>query len=114
MRRIFALLLILLLCFALVANVGAAEYDYEEEQTETTQAEDSLTKEIIIAVVLGIVLSFLIPMSILKGQLKTVRQQAAAADYVRPNSMNLTSKRDIFLYRRVVRTEIPKQDNNRK
>ncbi len=69
---------------------------------------------VIVAIVLGIVLSFLIPMSILKGQLKTVRRQTAAANYVRPNSMHLTAQRDIFLYRNVVRTEIPKANNNRK
>ena len=108
MRKMIALLLIVLLCLALMANVGAAEME------ETSQDDGSMTTEIIVAVVIGIILSFLIPMSILKGQLKTVRHQAAAADYVRPNSMNLTNKRDIFLYRRVVRTEIPKPNNNRK
>ena len=66
---------------------------------------------VIIALVAGAVLSFLIPMSILKGQLKSVRSATAAANYVRPGSMNLTQQRDIFLYRRVTRTAKPKNNS---
>ena len=56
-------------------------------------------------------LSFLIPMSVLKGQLKSVRMQNAASSYVRPNSMQLTRERDLFLYRNVTRTARPKNNS---
>lgn len=54
---------------------------------------------------------FLIPMSVLKGQLKSVRMQNAATSYVRPNSMQLTQERDLFLYRNVTRTARPKNNS---
>lgn len=63
---------------------------------------------IIIALVSGALLSFLIPMTVLKGQLKSVRKQAAASSYVRQGSMVLTRERDLFLYRNVIRTPRPK------
>lgn len=57
----------------------------------------------LLAVVIGIVLSFLV-MSGYKGALKTVRSQAAANSYIRRDSMQLTTDRDIFLYRTVTST----------
>ena len=63
-----------------------------------------------IALIAGAVLSFLIPMSVMKGQLKTVAPKAAAADYVRQGSMNLRVERDLFLYRNVSRIAKPKNN----
>lgn len=67
---------------------------------------------ILISLVVGAVLSFLIPMSVLKGQLKSVRMQNAATSYVRANSMQLTQERDLFLYRNVTRTARPKNNSS--
>lgn len=67
---------------------------------------------LIIGLIIGAVLSFLIPMNILKGQLKTVAPKAAAADYVRQGSMNLRVERDIFLFRNVSRTAKPKNNSS--
>lgn len=66
---------------------------------------------VVIAVLLGVVLSALIPMNVLKGELKSVRAKAAATDYVRSGSMNLTQDKDIFLYHTVTRTEKPKNNS---
>lgn len=66
---------------------------------------------IIISLIAGALLSFLIPMSVLKGQLKSVRMQNAASSYVRANSMQLTQERDLFLYRNVTRTARPKNNS---
>lgn len=63
---------------------------------------------IVVAILIGALLSFLIPMSMLKGQLKSVRMQPAASSYVRQNSMRLNVQRDIFLYRNIQRTAKPK------
>jgi len=43
----------------------------------------------------------------MKGQLKTVVQQAKADDYVTPGSLELTGSRDLFLYTQVTKTERP-------
>lgn len=63
---------------------------------------------IILSIVIGVVLALLIPMSVLKGQLKSVRMQAAASSYVRQGSMVLTQDQDLYLYRNVTRTARPK------
>lgn len=67
---------------------------------------------VVLAVIAGIVLSFLIPMSVLKGELKSVHAKSAASDYVRAGSMNLTQDKDIFLYHTVTRTAKPKNNSS--
>lgn len=58
---------------------------------------------LVIAVVIGFIVGKIYTGS-LKGQLKTVQAQRAAANYVKDGSMNVTSSRDFFLYRNVTRT----------
>lgn len=65
-----------------------------------------------IALIAGAVLSFLIPMSVLKGQLKSVAPKAAATDYLRKGSMNLRVQRDMFLFRNVSRVAKPKNNSS--
>lgn len=67
---------------------------------------------VFLAIAIGCVLSFLIPMKVLKGELKTVNAKEAAGDYVRKDSLKLTQSRDIFLYRNVTRTERPKESSS--
>ena len=67
---------------------------------------------IILCILIGAGLSFLIPMNIMKGQLKTVRSQPGAASYIRKNSMKLTTQRDTFLYQNVRRVARPKNTNS--
>ena len=52
----------------------------------------------------GAVLSALIPMKIMEGQLKSVHTQPAANCYIRHGSLNLTTKKDTFLYQHVTKT----------
>ena len=54
----------------------------------------------LIAVALAVVI-----VKIMKGQLKSVHNQAEAGDYVRAESMNISESRDLFLYRTVQRTK---------
>ena len=54
----------------------------------------------------------LIAVGIMASQMKTVRQQNAASDYVRAGSMQLTNQRDIFLYSHVSRTAKPKSSSS--
>ena len=64
---------------------------------------------LIIALVIGLVVG-LITVLILRGQLKTVRQRHEADVYIKSGSMQVTTQKDIFLYRNV--TRIKKQTNN--
>ena len=53
---------------------------------------------LLIALVVGLVAGVVTAL-VLKGQLKTVRQQRKADVYVKPGSMQLTTSNDFFLYR---------------
>jgi len=59
-------------------------------------------RNIVIAVVIGVVIALIITGG-MKGQLKSVRAQKAAANYVTSGSLNVTEERDHFLYRTVSR-----------
>jgi len=59
-------------------------------------------KSLMISLVIGIVAALIIT-GIMKSQLKSVRSQAAAAQYVKDGSMELTLCRDIYLYRNITR-----------
>lgn len=64
-----------------------------------------------IALVIGFVLAKIFVGS-MKSELKTVRRQAAANSYVKSGSLNVTERRDLFLYHTVTRTEKPKNDSS--
>ena len=53
-----------------------------------------------------------IAVAIMASQMKSVRQQRGAGDYIRPGSMNLTHSRDMFLYSQVHRTPKPKNNSS--
>ncbi len=55
----------------------------------------------------SIIVSFLTSLFVTggyKSQLKSVRGQAGAAQYIRPGSLNVTGKKDVFLYTKTART----------
>ena len=62
----------------------------------------------VIAVIIGILAGVIIAM-IQKSSLKSVSMQHAAADYLKKNSLKFSVKRDNFLYKRVEKTAIPKE-----
>lgn len=66
---------------------------------------------LIIALVVGLVVA-LIATGIMRGQLKSVHQKAAAGDYLKAGSLQITRSRDIFLYRNVSRRAKPKNNSS--
>lgn len=66
---------------------------------------------ILISLVIGAVLALIIT-GVMRGQLKSVRSQPLASDYVKPGSFALTEQRDLFLYRTVVRHARPKESSS--
>lgn len=64
---------------------------------------------LIISLVIGLVIA-LIVVAVLKGQLKSVRFNTAADEYVVPGSMNVSQSRDTYLYSRVSKT--PRETNS--
>ncbi len=68
-------------------------------------------KALAISLVIGLVLSFIIVM-ILKKQLKSVAMRPDASDYIRPDSLNIKSSHDFFLYSTVTKTAKPKNNDS--
>ena len=66
---------------------------------------------ILISLGIGLVLAFLCTMG-MRAQLKSVRTQDSAVDYVRQGSMELTRSNDIFLYHTVTKTAKPKDSDS--
>ena len=58
----------------------------------------------LVCIVIGAALGIAIVQG-MKAQLKSVRKEKSAANYVRPGSMNLTGKQDLFLYSNVNRVK---------
>ncbi len=84
-----------------ISNYGGADAPV------TNQKHYGKTIAICMAVGMGI---GLIAVGIMASQMKSVRAQNTASDYVRPGSMQLTQCGDFFMYRTVTRTE--RQQNN--
>ena len=57
-------------------------------------------------VIAGIVIAFIVT-GIMKAQLKSVRKERTAANYVVHDSFHLSQRMDLFLYRNVSRRERP-------
>lgn len=61
-------------------------------------------KTLIVALIIGLVAGVIVAL-ILRGQLKSVRRQNQANAYIKNGSMQITTSRDLFLYRQVSRTK---------
>lgn len=68
-------------------------------------------KQLLIALAIGLVAALIVT-SVLKGQLKSVRSQYAAGDYVKPGSLQVTQATDFFLYRNVSKRAKPKNNSS--
>lgn len=64
-----------------------------------------------IALLIGLAVAFVIT-AMMKSQLKSVRFQSEAANYVKKDSMKVTQSKDLFLYRNVDRREKPKESSS--
>lgn len=100
------------LCYADMAEdqLEYARANINSDGTRIKKSAFDITR-LLIAFVAGVVISF-IATGIMRGQLKTVRKQAGASNYVRNGSMKISVSRDTFLYSHVDRTAIPKDNNN--
>lgn len=64
-----------------------------------------------LALAIGLALAVIIT-GAMKSSLKTVRMQAAAGNYVKNGSLNITESRDTFLYTHISRTAKPKDTDS--
>jgi len=61
-----------------------------------------MVRSLLISVGIGLFAALIVTGS-MKSKLKTVRAQTAAAEYVKPGSMNITERREMFLYSQIQR-----------
>lgn len=64
-----------------------------------------------ISIIGGMILSFIM-VGVMKSELKSVRQQAAANNYVKQGSLNIRESKDTYLYRKVDKREKPKNNSS--
>lgn len=64
-----------------------------------------------VCLLIGFIIA-LIAVAVMKSKLKSVRYQAAADNYIRPGSMQLTESGDLFLYNTVSRVARPKDNDS--
>lgn len=90
-----------------VENGVDAGYDYEEGYS----ARGNRFLNVLLSLIIGPLLAFL-PVSIMKGNLKSVKSQRAAGVYIKPGSEKITLQRDIFLYHTINRVPRPKENHS--
>lgn len=90
-------------CIAM-ADSGTPYYSEDSENTGFP-----FFKSLLICLVIGFVVALIVVL-IMKSQLKSVRRNDTAAEYIRQGSMVVTESRDLFLYRNV--TKVKKAENN--
>lgn len=69
-----------------------------------------LKMTLLVSVGIGFLIA-LVTVTVMKSQLKSVRFQSGAANYVKSGSMNVTRRQDLFLYREVQKREKPKSSS---
>ncbi len=93
------------LCDAFIDQARSGEpFDYGNLPKEPFDFGASL----LLALIVGVVVAFIVTAS-MKAKLKSVRPAKEADRYVKQGSMNITSSRDLYLYRTVRRIPIPKE-----
>lgn len=91
-------------CDSILTSFGSGERVYKKSFVD-------IMIEIGIALVIGIVLAFIV-VFIMRGQLKSVKFQPSASNYLKDGSFRLDFQKDIFLYRTVTRTARPKDNGS--
>ena len=96
---------------AFTAFLDGCEIAMDSGYYPSASAEPQSAIPLLVCVVFGIVVGLIVVL-IMKGQLKTVRSQPCADNYVRQGSLQLRQCTDMFLYQNTTRRPKP-QNNNR-
>ena len=66
---------------------------------------------LLISIVVGVAIGFVVA-SVLKSQLRSVRRQSGAANYLTEGSLSLRVRQDHYLYQNTTRTPRAKSNKN--
>ena len=80
------------------------QYEKDNGKAKTDSSGKNLIIAIAISVVIGVIVGF-IGSGIMKSKLKSVKFQSGAANYVVPNTFNLSNAQDVYLYSTVTKTK---------
>ena len=101
MKRLLCILIMIavLLCCAVCVS---AESQYSQQDSFAVESDD-----VWISLAIGAVIGT-ITVLVMISQLKSVRSRAGAGDYIRPGSLQIRSRSDIYLYQHTTRVARPK------
>ena len=99
MKKWIILFLTAALVFALASPVYAVDTDHISPDVDGGTVAICFLIAFVIA---------LITVLVMKGQLKSVRRQHFAGNYLQEGSLDVTFSQDLYLYRNVTRTPRPK------
>ena len=85
------------------------DYDYDYDYESHGEEDFKWGSCLLASFIAGLVVAFIVT-AVFKGQLKSVKQQTRAENYVVDGSMKVTEASDLFLYRHVTRTARPKNN----
>lgn len=87
--------------------------DLCDEELAKARADSAFfsVKRLVISLGVGVIFAFIIT-GIMKSQLKSVRYQPAASNYVRKDSININVRRDLFLFSRISRRPKPQSSSS--
>ncbi len=90
----------------ITADTGIENDDHSYR--DTTRSHNPVMA-FIISLIIGLVVAF-IAVSIMKSSMRSVHKKTGAADYRKENSFKLTKNLDTFMYKKVDKTAIPKNN----
>jgi uncharacterized protein HemY len=114
MKKVIVFILIIVLMSVLISGVALADYN-DIQYNNTNEALDEKINMAITLSVISVIIAFAVPgifAAVWTKQLKSVKKQDFACNYMRQGSMNVTMMKDIFLYRNVSR--VPRAQNTSK
>ena len=79
------------------------QYEKDNGKAKSDSSGKNLIIAIAISVVIGVIVGF-IGSGMMKSKLKSVKFQSGAANYVVPNTFNLSNAQDVYLYSTVTKT----------
>lgn len=97
--------------FAMFPELAEEAFYDSTPGEESAPAKKNYGKTIAISMIVGFAIAG-IAVGVMAYQMKSVRQQRDASDYVRSGSMQIRDRRDIFLYSHVSRTPKPKSNSS--
>ena len=97
--------------FAMFPELAEEAFCDSTPGEESAPAKKNYGKTIAISMVVGFAIAG-IAVGIMAYQMKSVRKQTDASDYVRSGSMQIRDRRDIFLYSHVSRSPKPKSNSS--